>query len=153
MASRSGASRWRRAARILAAAAAVAGCTPSQAPPPPAAGPSTAAEQTCAELARAGMWRGSAAADGGRLVVDADDFGFAPTCMQASRGAGVTVVLTNRGRLPHTFSVPALRLHTPVDAGQTVFINIPALTRPLRVLCDYHVEERMSAAIIPAADV
>ena len=132
---------------------ALSGCVPAAAPPVAAPAPSTNAEKACAELARAGIWRGTATGDAGQVSVDADDAGFAPTCLEAEAGRALTVVVTNRGRLPHTFSVPGVNTRESIDAGQTVFIHLPAITRPLRVICEYHTEANMFAAIVPIPHV
>jgi hypothetical protein len=127
----------------------LSGCATAASSLPVAAPPSTPAERACRDLARAGVWRGAAASVDGTVTVEADDHGFSPTCVLSPYDAPLTVVLTNRGHLPHTFSVDAVGVSKDVDAGQTVFLELPALRAPLRVVCRYHVEERMFAAVVP----
>ena len=140
----------RRSAPLLVVGLVLAGCASSQSLPEKAAAPADATDRLCVEIAKAGSWRGASTASGGTVAVDADDRGFAPTCIRSPAG-GFTVVVTNRGRLPHTFSVPALLISRTVDAGQTVLVDIPPLDGPLRVVCDFHKEEKMFAAIVPDA--
>jgi len=64
-------------------------------------------------------------------------------------GASVTMVLTDRGHLPHTLMADGTTVAASVDAGQTAFVALPAVRQPLQLACDLHLDERMLLAVVP----
>lgn len=133
---------------IAVCVAAVVGC--AQAPPPsPTADLSNPTVRSCVQTARGGSWQGLARAKSGTLSVDAHDDYFAAACLVVPWDRPVRLIVTNRGHLPHDVTIPGIGLRTPVDAGQTVFVTLPATKVPLRFVCSYHVSEHMFGAIVP----
>lgn len=144
----------RRALCALAAAlavAAVAGCTEAAqttaAPRPDTSDPAIAA---CEQTVGAAPWHGALRVRARTTVIDAWDDYFSPSCLIVPPATRVRVTATNRGHLPHTITLPGSGLDVSIDAGQTVFVDLPPTTRPLRFVCTYHVREHMFAAVVPA---
>src|SRR5262245_61671266 len=141
-------SRHRRVVPLAALAVLLAGC----------GGASTAATSTvgrdpldgrCQHVARAAHWAGVVRARSSTVSLDAYDDYFVPTCVVVPGNKPVTPVVTNRGQMPHPVTVRGTPVDTDVDAGQTAFVKIPATKVPLRIVCTFHVEQRMFAAVIP----
>src|SRR3954453_9022072 len=119
---------------VLVAVTASSACGTSAAAPPggrPAsvAAPSGAAARACLDVTGGAPWHGLRRVDGDRVTVDAYDDYFSPNCLVVPAGTAVTLVLTDRGHLPHTLiaagssgavSVEA-SVDASVDAGQTAF--------------------------------
>jgi hypothetical protein len=87
--------------------------------------------------------------DGRDIAFDAHDDYFDPTCLIVPKSTPVRLVVTNRGHLPHTVTLPGVGLNVAADAGQTVFVTLPATTRPLKFVCTYHVSEHMFFVVVP----
>lgn len=119
----------------------------SGARPPTTADP---AVRACERVVGPAAWHGTVRVRGRSVAFDARDDYFVPTCLVVPRDRRVTLVVTNRGHLPHTVTLPGVGLDQSVDAGETVFVTLPATTRPLRLVCSYHVAEHMFAAVVPA---
>jgi hypothetical protein len=129
----------------------VAGCA-DPAGGPTAAVPTGAAARACLDVTGGAPWHGLRRVDGARVTVDAYDDYFSPGCLVVPAGVAVTVVLTDRGHLPHTLEGAGSPDTVSVDAGQTAFWTIPAVQRPTRLVCGLHEDEDMVLAVVPAAE-
>ena len=118
---------------------------------PTAATPTDAVARACLDVADGAPWHGLRHVDGERVTVDAYDDYFSPSCLVVPAGTAVTVVLTDRGHLPHTLEGGSTDAAS-VDAGQTAFVTVPAVSRPTRLVCGLHEDEQMVLAVVPEAD-
>jgi len=125
-----------------------AGCASSP-PTTPTADRSDPLVRSCLHTAGSAPWQGVARAENGTVSIDAVDDYFAAGCVVVPWNREVRMTVTNRGHLQHDVTISALGLRTSVDAGQTVFITLPATKVPLRFLCSYHVPQQMFGAIVP----
>jgi hypothetical protein len=125
-----------------------AGCA-ARAPGEQRPAASTPTIRACERVAGPAPWRGLAAVKGGMAPFDADDDFFTPTCLVVPWDKPVTLVVTNTGHLPHTVTLPGANVNVDVDAGQTVFVKIPGMTTPKRLICSFHTSEHMFAAVVP----
>lgn len=135
-------------AAIVIGVTVAAGCA-QQPPASPAADTSNPAVRACLQTAGAAPWQGVVQVEHGLATVDAHDDYFEASCIVVPWDRQVRLTVTNRGHLPHDVTIPGLGLKTDLDAGQTVFVTLPATTVPLRFVCSYHVAEHMFGAIVP----
>jgi hypothetical protein len=141
-------SRHRRVVLLAGLALLVAGCGGSST----AAGPTVARDHPddrCQRVAGAARWEGVVRAGSSTTTLDEYDDYFVPTCVVVPWNKPVTLVVTNLGQMPHTVTVRGTPVDVDVDAGQTAFVKVPATKRPLRIVCTFHVDERMFAAVVP----
>jgi hypothetical protein len=113
---------------------------------------STPTIRACERVAGPAPWRGIATIKGGMAPFDAADDYFTPTCLVVPWNEPVTLVVTNSGHLPHTVTLPGTGVDMDVDAGQTVFVKIPGMTKPARLICSFHTSEHMFAAVVPVPE-
>jgi hypothetical protein len=78
--------------------------------------PATAPRQGSGCAAAAGLSgpmedRGMAEASGGAITLDASEFAFSPTCVEASGGQSLEVTVTDSGSALHNLSVGSLGIH------------------------------------------
>jgi hypothetical protein len=133
---------------VLAVAVLVAGC--GEAAAPTAAGePTDAAARACLDVTGGAPWHGLGRVEGDQATVDAYDDYFSPSCLVVPAGVAVTVVLTDRGHLPHTLEGAGTAGGASVDAGQTAFVTVPPVHRPTRLVCGLHEDEQMVLAVVP----
>jgi hypothetical protein len=132
----------------VALAAVLAGCagpvSSSSAPVP--AGPTA---RTCQRVTGGAPWHGLLRVHGDQATLDAYDDYFSPSCLVVPAGRPVTLVLTDRGSLPHELDGDGAAVSVSVDAGGTTFVRLPALTRPTRLVCGLHVDRQMVLAVVP----
>ncbi len=137
------------AVATLLGIALVTGCGDQAAP---AAAPPTGAEaQSCQAVTGNAPWHGMLRVHGDRATLEAYDDFFAPNCLVVPAGQAVTMVLTNRGHVPHVLGGPGSPVAGSLDAGQTAFLTLPPLQRPLRLVCDLHEDEHMVMAVVPSS--
>jgi hypothetical protein len=138
----------RRVGGLVALAAMASGCAASHPGEkrPAATNPTIRA---CERVAGQAPWRGITTVKGRMAPFDADDDFFSPTCLVVPWNTPVTLVVTNTGHLPHTVTLPGTAVNMDIDAGQTVFVRIPGMTKPKRMVCTFHTSEHMFAAIVP----
>lgn len=137
-------------AGLLGLAAVLAGCggsAPSSAPVP-----ADPVARTCQQVSGDAPWHGMLRVRGERVTLDAYDDYFSPSCLVVPAGRAVTVVLTDRGNLPHTLEGDGTVVSVSVDAGGTAFVTLPALDRPTRLVCGLHVDHQMVLAVVPEHD-
>jgi hypothetical protein len=131
---------------------AVAGCVAPGDAAVTAPAPTGAEAQECQRVTGGAPWHGVLRVTGGQVAVDAHDDYFEPSCLVVPRGAPVTLVLTDRGHVPHELTAPALGIDASLDAGQTGFVPLPPVQRPTRVACHLHEDEQMLLALVPDGD-
>jgi plastocyanin len=96
---------------------------------------------------------GTAALEGSALDLELDDQYFAPTFVEASPGATVTVTLTNEGDLPHTFTIDDTAVDEEVAAGESATVEVTLPDRgSLRYYCRFHVAGGMQGAFVVSAE-
>lgn len=129
----------------LLAATACAGEDAAAAAPAPGG----ADAQECQRVTGGAPWHGMARVDGDRVTLDAYDDYFSPSCLLVPAGHAVTLVVTNRGHVPHVIGGPDPSFGGSVDAGQTAFVPLPPVSGPTRLVCGLHAEEHMVLAVVP----
>jgi hypothetical protein len=137
-----------RGTAVLVPAAVLAACAvsvPRSSAPVPA-GPVAAA---CQRVSGGAPWHGVRHVEGDRATLDAYDDYFAPSCLVVPAGRSVTLVLTDRGSLPHTLDGAGAAVSASVDAGGTTFVTLPPLRRPVRLVCGLHEDHQMVLAVVP----
>ncbi len=82
-------------------------------------------------------------------TLDQHDDYFSPTCIRVPWNKPVRLVVTNLGHMPHTVTVNGTSVDTDVDSGETAFVTLPATKVPLQIVCTFHIDQRMFAAVIP----
>lgn len=96
---------------------------------------------------------GAGEVQGRRLVVRLGDDYFAPTVVRGQRGATVTLVLENVGRVAHAFDVAAAgqKVDVIVQPGERRSVEV-TLPRTGRVLffCKFHWSRGMAGFLEPA---
>jgi hypothetical protein len=133
---------------LAALALLLAGCGGSST----AVGPTVARDKLegrCQRVAGAARWEGVVRAGSSTTTLDEYDGYFVPTCVIVPWNKPVTLVVTNLGHMPHTVTVRGTPVDVDVDAGQTAFVKVPATKQPLRIVCTFHVDEGMFAAVVP----
>jgi len=93
--------------------------------------------------------RGTEEASGGAVTLDASEFAFSPTCVEATNGETLEVTVTNGGSALHNLSVDSLGIDEDVQAGETISVEV---TLPdsgsLPFVCKYHVSNGMQGAFL-----
>jgi hypothetical protein len=116
---------------------------------PASAPPGNPEARTCLDVTGGAPWHGEQRVDGDRVTLDTYDDYFAPSCLVVPAGRPVTLVVTNRGHVPHVLSGLGGAVGGSVDAGQTAFVPLPPLRRAARLVCDLHADEQMVLAVVP----
>jgi plastocyanin len=93
--------------------------------------------------------RGTAEASGGTLALDASEFAFAPTCVEAGAGETLEVTVTNTGSALHNLTIESLGIGEDVQAGRTITVQVklPA-SGSVPFFCKYHVANGMQGAFL-----
>jgi plastocyanin len=93
--------------------------------------------------------QGTAEAAGGAITLDASEFAFSPTCIEAAGGETLEVTVANGGSALHNLSVASLGIDEDVVAGETITVEV---TLPdsgsLPFVCKYHVSNGMQGAFV-----
>lgn len=116
---------------------------------PSVAPPSDAAARACQQVTGGAPWHGMDRVRGDQVTLDAYDDYFSPSCLVVPAGRALTLVLTDRGHVPHTLEGDGTAVSASVDAGGTTFVTLPPLRHPVRLLCGIHEDERMMLAVVP----
>ena len=69
---------------------------------------------------------GSASAAGSKLVVDAREFYFSPTCFTNVPTGNVTLTVHNTGGTLHNVSIPSQKIDQDVAPGETIQVTVDA---------------------------
>lgn len=93
--------------------------------------------------------KGSATVSGASIAVEADDFYFNPTFINAKPGSQVSVQIKNEGSAPHTFTSSQLGVDQQIAPGQsaTVKITVPA-NGFAEFHCTFHSGRGMRGAVV-----
>lgn len=93
--------------------------------------------------------RGTAEASGGAITLEASEFAFSPTCVEAGAGETLEVTVTNGGSALHNLTIESLGIDEDVQAGQrvTVEVELPD-SGPVPFVCKYHVANGMQGAFL-----
>jgi len=94
--------------------------------------------------------KGLAVADGAEMAVNASDFYFQPTCVQAASGDTLTLRVTNTGALLHNVTIADQGVDIDVAVGETVEVPVTIGDRPLVYICKFHRTSGMVGAVLPA---
>ena len=83
------------------------------------------------------------------VEIDLSDFYFGPTFINAKAGSTLHARLTNKGTMPHTFTIDSLKIDEVLQPGDTatVDITVPAAGSSVPVYCKYHKGSGMQGAI------
>lgn len=91
----------------------------------------------------------TALATGGAVTLDASEFAFSPTCVEAGAGQTLEVTVTNSGSALHNLSVESLGIDDDVKAGETITVEV---TLPdsgsVPFVCKYHIANGMKGAFL-----
>jgi plastocyanin len=69
--------------------------------------------------------QGTAVANGGAIELDQNDYSYTPTFVQIPKGTtSLTVTVKNMGSTQHTFTVPADKIDTVLNPGDTMVFNV-----------------------------
>jgi hypothetical protein len=139
---------WSRAGVAVVLAVMTAGCAASH-PGEKRPAATTPIIRACERIAGPAPWRGITTVKADKASLDADDDFFTPTCLVVPYDKPVSLVVTNTGHLPHTVTLPGTGVDMDIDAGQTVFVTIPGMTKPKRLVCLFHESEHMFGAVVP----
>ena len=83
------------------------------------------------------------------IEVELNDDYFNPKVITIPNGSTTTLVLKNKGRKEHTFTVEKLRIDAEVQPGKEKSINVkPKKPGTYEVICRYHLQEGMVGKII-----
>ena len=93
--------------------------------------------------------RGTTPVCGGAITLDATEFAFSPTCVEADGGQTLEVTMTNSGSALHNLSVESLGIAEDVKAGDaiTVEVKLPD-SGSVPFACKYHVANGMQGAFL-----
>jgi plastocyanin len=93
--------------------------------------------------------RGTAEASGGAITLDASEFAFSPTCVEAGGGQTLEVTVTNSGSALHNLRVESLGIDEDVQAGETITVEVTLPdSGPVPFVCKYHVANGMQGAFL-----
>lgn len=94
--------------------------------------------------------KGLALADGASMNVNAADFYFQPTCVQAVSGDTLTLKVTNTGAILHNVTIADQGIDIDVAAGETIEVPVTIGHVPLIYICKFHRTSGMVGAVLPA---
>jgi plastocyanin len=120
--------------------------------PPLAAGCSHSHKATCASEVRAEAPvtdRGTRAATGTTLTVDAANAAFAPTCFDHVPRGAVTLRVRDTGKTLHNVQVTAQHVDVDVAPGRTVVVHLRVADAPVVYVCKYHRSLGMVGILVP----
>jgi plastocyanin len=94
--------------------------------------------------------KGLAVADGAEMAVNAADFYFQPTCVQAASGDTLTLRVTNTGAILHNVTIADQGIDIDVAVGETIEVPVTIGDGPLVYICKFHRTSGMVGAVLPA---
>jgi len=94
--------------------------------------------------------RGSRAASGSVLTVDAANAGFTPTCFTDVPKGSVTLLVKNSGKSLHNVAVAAQHVNVNIARGTTAAVHIRVGKDPVVYVCTYHRDLGMVGVLVPA---
>jgi plastocyanin len=82
------------------------------------------------------------------LEMEADDFYFGPTFVEAEAGATITVEIENEGDATHSFTIDDLDIDETVDPGASIEVEVSAPdSGDLVFYCRFHRGSGMQGAV------
>lgn len=83
------------------------------------------------------------------IEVELNDNYFNPKVITIPNGKTTTMILTNKGKVEHTFTVEKLGIDVEVQPGQTKTITVkPNQPGTYRLICRYHVRQGMVGQVV-----
>jgi plastocyanin len=87
--------------------------------------------------------------DTGTIEVELNDDSFNPEVITIPNGTTTKLILKNKGKKEHTFTVEKLGIDTEVQPGKERTINItPKQPGTYELICRYHFQEGMVGKVI-----
>jgi plastocyanin len=87
--------------------------------------------------------------DSGTIEVELNDDSFNPEVITIPNGTTTKLILKNKGKKEHTFTVEKLGIDTEVQPGKERTINItPKQPGTYELICRYHFQEGMVGKVI-----
>lgn len=83
------------------------------------------------------------------VVVELNDDYFKPEVITIPNGSTTTLILKNKGKKKHTFTVEKLQIDAEVLPGteKTITVN-PKMSGTYDLICRYHLQEGMAGKVI-----
>ena len=72
------------------------------------------------------------------MTVNAADFYFQPTCVQAASGDTLTLRVTNTGAILHNVTIADQGIDIDVAVGETIEVPVTIGDGPLVYICKFH---------------
>ncbi|PLT28056.1 cupredoxin domain-containing protein [Peribacillus deserti] len=86
---------------------------------------------------------------GKAIVVEMNDDYFNPKVITIPNGRTTTLLLKNKGKKKHTFTVEKLRIDTEVQPGKEMTLTVtPQMAGTYDLICRYHLQEGMAGKVI-----
>ena len=83
------------------------------------------------------------------IEVEMNDDYFNPKVITIPNGRTTTLLLKNKGKKKHTFTVEKLRIDTEVQPGKEMTITVtPQMAGTYDLICRYHFQEGMAGKVI-----
>jgi plastocyanin len=93
--------------------------------------------------------KGTKTVSGNELQLEADDFYFKPTFIDAKPGTKLQVAIENEGKNTHTFTIDSAKIDQQIEPGKkaTVEVTVPQ-SGNLNFYCRFHRGSGMQGAIV-----
>ncbi|MCM3586575.1 cupredoxin domain-containing protein [Mesobacillus maritimus] len=83
------------------------------------------------------------------IVVELNDHYFNPKNITIPEGTSTTLILKNKGKVEHTFTVENLEIDAEVQPGKEKTISVkPKQSGTYELICRYHVQQGMVGKVI-----
>jgi plastocyanin len=110
---------------------------------------STSGNKTPVQLSGKVTNKGTKTASGTSFTIEANDYFFNPTFVNAKPGTKLTVTIANRGQNTHTFTIVSASIDKTIAPGQSASVDI---TMPssgsLNFYCRFHRSLGMQGAFV-----
>jgi plastocyanin len=93
--------------------------------------------------------KGTKTVSGSSIALEADDFYFKPTFVNAKPGTKLTVEIENEGKNTHTFTIDSAKIDKQIEPGKKaeVEVTVPS-SGNLNFYCRFHRGSGMQGAIV-----
>jgi plastocyanin len=93
--------------------------------------------------------KGTKTVSGSQLAIEADDFYFKPTFVDAKPGTKLAIEIENEGKNEHTFTIDSANVDQEIAPGKKaeVSVTVPA-SGNLNFYCRFHRGSGMQGAIV-----
>ncbi|TDL31110.1 cupredoxin domain-containing protein [Jeotgalibacillus sp. S-D1] len=83
------------------------------------------------------------------IEVELNDDYFEPKVITIPNGTNTTLILKNKGKIEHTFTVEKLGIDVEIQPGQEKNVNVkPTQSGTFELICRYHFQEGMVGEVI-----